>query len=462
MMIALALFTAHLSKAKTDSDMIALELIVSIFVVIWALINVYNIYPLLKSFAARMGESSRKDTKYFYLPDKLPRISIMIPAYREEGVLRRCVDRIFDSKYPQDLIDLIILTEKDDKATIKVAQECIRKYGARHVMIRETDEPKGKPRALRQGYIHADNEIIGIVDAEDIVDLWLLKKVAAMIDQGYDVVQGTLALTNDYDGWKNLHSRAEYGYWYKRYLPSLAVSGLLVPLGGTTCFFKRSALEDVGLWDAFNLTEDFDMGLRLYNAKKKVGIIDGMETRKGYDEIFANRYNIGTLDSVTREESPTTFMGWLRQRTRWQRGKIQTLKKFIRKPPASRKDALHTYFISFIPHLGAINTMGIILSIYALFIGVQLPSAISYIAYFDIFCLFYYCYAQAMGFIYSTDGRNKHRVLKAFAIGLTTPLYWAMQWVADFRAMKHEYIDRSIFWEKTEHLGRHYKVRTQA
>jgi cellulose synthase/poly-beta-1,6-N-acetylglucosamine synthase-like glycosyltransferase len=369
--------------------------------------------------------------------EQLPTISILLPAYRETETLKECVKSLFEVDYPKEKLDVIVITENDDRETNKVVEELKKDYKLTHLIVEETAQPKGKPRALNQGLKYAKGEIIGVIDAEDIISKDLLRKAAYSIKvEGFDAIQAILDMANDYDGWKNLQFRGEYGYWFRIYLPALAMIGFPVPLGGTSNFIKKDVIEKLGGWDPYNLTEDFDLGLRLYNEDKRVGTISALTRRRG---IFEERYNVKIIDSVTKEESPITFYSWLRQRTRWQRGKIQTLKKYLKNPPRGLAKKLHTFMACFSPHLGPINLTGIALSLYALATNIELPFPIRELTYINLAAISGYMYMQARGYLEATkDEYKKYRKTKALIVALTLPAYWLMQWIADLRAIKQE------------------------
>ena len=393
----------------------------------------------------------------YNLPRKLPKISILLPAYHEESVLPYSIKRIFQSDYPSRLIEVIVLTEKDDAGTIGVARNLINTYGIRHLHIEEEDLPRGKPRALNFGLRHVTGSVIGVIDAEDIIDRKLFKKVVSLLDSGYDAVQGVLDMTNDRDGFTNMHLRAEYRYWYRVYMPALTYSNFPVPLGGTTNFFKRYVLKELKGWDPHNVTEDFDLGIRLYNEHKKVGIAFDLLGKRASGSIFCNKYNFSMMNSVTEEESPTTFKGWLRQRTRWQKGKIQTFKKILKNPPRGLPNRIHSVMMSLVPHMGPINLTGVVYSALVFFSSTYLPAWIYYIFGFNMAMFVFYCVMQGYGFFTAVHKNRRHRALKAVFVGVTTPVYWVMQWAADIRAIKHEYFGAEVFWEKTAHSGAHIR-----
>jgi glycosyltransferase XagB len=83
-----------------------------------------------------------------------------------------------------------------------------------------------------------------------------------------------------------------------------------LPLGGSSNHFRTAILREVGGWDAWNVTEDADLGFRL--------------ARFGYRSV--------TFDSTTKEEAPIRFKAWLGQRSRWMKGWMQTWGVHMREP----------------------------------------------------------------------------------------------------------------------------------
>ncbi len=368
-----------------------------------------------------------------------PQMTLLVAAYREERCLRECIRSISATDYPHHRLQVLIITEAHDLPTSGLARQLAmgapEGIAIENVVVSGTEGPPGKPRALNQGLRRATGAVIGVIDAEDIVDPQLCKVAAyALATRGLDVVQGVLDMANDYDGWLNLLFRAEYGYWFRLYLPSAAAAGYPLPLGGTTNFFTRAALEKLGGWDAYNLTEDFDAGVRAYEASLRVG----------------------TIDCVTREESPTTLAAWLRQRTRWQRGKLQTLLRVLRTPRFGVPKRAHALMTCLAPHVVVFNLASIIVSVYVLQFHGVLPPAYWDCALFVFLWTAGLCVLHSFGYLVATREEGvQHRVLKAVVCGATVPLYWLAQWLAECRALRQEFLERTLFWEKTEHFLRH-------
>jgi glycosyltransferase XagB len=433
--------------------------------IIWAIINLYAVYPLLKEFFAKLPRRDRVEAAPIALDNiPLPKFSILLPAYKEEEVVVRCITRIYHADYPKELIEVVVLTEKDDAKTNAIVEECVGVSPIKHVVIEDDGEPRGKPRALNQGFRHTTGEIIGVIDAEDLIDPQLFRKVAVKMTAGdYDVVQGILDMKNEDDGWLNRSFRAEYGYWYRKYLPLLSETGLPIPLGGTTNFFRRSSLEEVGLWDTKNLTEDFEIGMRLYCRKKRFGTSETGMIQQGTPSgiiYSSSKYNVGLLDSITEEESPVTKVAWIKQRTRWERGKVQTLMKYMRMREFSPTMAVNIGLTALMSHLGAVNVIGISLSALALLLGVPFPAPLLGLFLFNAGMVIFHCTTQFQGYLYASEKGKAGRKINALEVAVTAPAYWVLQWYADLRALKQEYFGSKVFWEKTEHHGRNVEEKS--
>ncbi len=485
---------------------------------IWVGINAYNVSALLRGRRGTGSEAVATDEELQAFKSRnmgrLPKTSVLLPAYKEAGVLPVSVEALERSDYPKESFEVLVLLEKDDYATQAVATKLAKAFGnVKMLVIDEAVAGSGKPRALNYGLARASGSIVGVIDAEDIVDRRMLLESAYMIqEKGYDAVQGVLDMTNEYDGWKNIMQRAEYGYWYNYYLHALLAAKYPMPFGGTTNFFKKDVLQKLGGWDSKNLTEDFELGLRLFNSgagfasagfrTKRLGeqqllgipfkseaytsefykqhdadysgttlsnALDSYNGKRPLEEQKllrgkGNQNRVAMISSVTNEESPVTTKAWLRQRTRWQQGKIQTMRKNLRDPPEGASKKVHTFMATVQPHIAAINITGIAIGAYA-YLTNALSEPVKVLTDFNMAMVALYSAMNGVGYLAATASEKetiRFRRTKAVIAAVTTPAYWVMQWVADLRAMKLEYIDKSTAWDKTEHLGRHFNATTNA
>ena len=188
----------------------------------------------------------------------LPKISIMVPLLKESAIVSHLLTHLRQLDYPKNLLQVILVMERDDITTAKtLAGTKLPPW------ITAIDVPRGtiktKPRALNYALDHCRGSIIGVYDAEDAPEPDQLRKVArrfAESDEKLACVQGTLDFYDSRTNWLSRCFTIEYATWFRIVLPGLARLKLPVPLGGTTLFFRRHILEELGGWDAHNVTED--------------------------------------------------------------------------------------------------------------------------------------------------------------------------------------------------------------
>ncbi|MFB6095719.1 MAG: glycosyltransferase family 2 protein, partial [Halodesulfurarchaeum sp.] len=262
------------------------------------------------------------------------------------------------------------------------------------------------------------------------------------------------------DGWLNTIFRAEFGLWFGMVLPSFTEVGYPVPLGGTTCFFRRSALVATGVkreeqfgdpwekedelwarreglfgrrpWSTENVTEDFELGLFLWKDEQSVGY----------------------LDSTTSVESPIRLDNWVRQRTRWEKGKLYTLLQHRNGPDSGYLGRMHTTLQAGLPLLGPVNIFGVVFLFMIAnaagydpggWLGVLLSVGLAFVISVSAFYGLGYWLASGKGFW--------TRLRRLGTVVLTAPVYWLLQWGAAIRAIWQVY-NGLLHWERTNHNGR--------
>jgi cellulose synthase/poly-beta-1,6-N-acetylglucosamine synthase-like glycosyltransferase len=248
----------------------------------------------------------------------LPFISILVPLFRESRIVARLIRRLERLDYPSTALEVIFLTEDNDTATAS-ALSSITLPAWMRVLSVPTGTIRTKPRALNYGLDHCKGQIIGVYDAEDAPDLGQLRAVAQGFVRGgprLACLQGRLDYYNPTHNWLSRCFTIEYAAWWRVILPGFARMGFAIPLGGTTLFFRSQILRELGGWDAHNVTEDADLGLRL--------------VRRGYQtQLF---------DSTTYEEANSRAIPWIKQRSRWIKGYVMTYASHMRRPAALLRD----------------------------------------------------------------------------------------------------------------------------
>ncbi len=370
------------------------------------------------------------------LDDKsLPVYTVLLPVYKEPKVIARLVESISKLDYPKFKLDVKLLLEEDDFDTINAIREIDFPtiFGP---LVVPYSEPKTKPKACDYGLIFARGEYLTIYDAEDIPDSDQLKKVIAFFRRLPEDVVCVQCALNYYNADENFLTRMftlEYSYWFDYMLPGLDRLGLPIPLGGTSNHFRKDKLEELAGWDPFNVTEDADLGLRAY----------------------AKGYKVVVLTSTTYEEANKSVKNWIRQRSRWIKGYIQTYLVHMRHPiELIRKVGLKGFlgfqlFIGGTPFVFLANPiLWVIFIIWILtkseVIRMFFPDWVMYVSIFNLlFGNGIMIYMNMMSVF-----RRKLYTLLPFA--LLNPFYWILHSIAAYKAL-WQLIVNPFYWEKTEH-----------
>ncbi|MBM7068177.1 glycosyltransferase [Actibacterium sp. 188UL27-1] len=249
---------------------------------------------------------------------RLPTVSIMVPLFREQAVAKTLLKRLARIAYPKELLDICLVVEADDTTTRDAIAKTRLPRWTRVVTVPE-GEIQTKPRALNYALDFCRGDIIGVWDAEDAPAADQLHRVVQRFQEsGPDLacLQGQLDFYNPRINWLSRCFTIEYASWFRVLLPGMEQLGLAIPLGGTTLFFRREVLEELGGWDAHNVTEDADLGIRL--------------ARQGYRTEM--------IETTTQEEANCKTLPWIKQRSRWLKGYAMTWAVHMRDPVALWRD----------------------------------------------------------------------------------------------------------------------------
>ncbi len=272
--------------------------------------SAYTLYLMLYTWDRPEAYQKAKAPEQFLPPKKS--FTVMLPARHEEDVIQTTIERVVRANYPRHLLEVFVICKTDDQGTIGKAEEkiaALRSEGIDNVQVLTfANQPTNKPHGLNVGLRATSHEVVTIFDSEDDIHPDIFNVInTVMIQEGVNVVQSGVQLMNYESNWYSTLNVLEYFFWFKSRLHYHARAGM-TPLGGNTVFFSRSVLEAAGGWDERNLTEDADVGIRISSMRVPVRVV--------YDDRY-----------VTREETPPTLDHFIRQRTRWSQGFLQTLMK---------------------------------------------------------------------------------------------------------------------------------------
>lgn len=405
----------------------------------------FNLFLIGRSFQKtpeiRISQKELKNIR----DEDLPVYTIFCPLYRESKILPQFIEAISRIDWPQDKLEVQLLLEDDDRETIEAAKKmnlppCFR------IVVVPLGAPKTKPKACNYGLAQAGGEYVVIYDAEDIPDTDQLKKafLAFQKEENKDIVC-IQAQLNFYNPYQNILTRiftAEYSLWFDLILPGLQSIEAPIPLGGTSNHFKADSLHLLKGWDPFNVTEDCDLGMRL----SKMG------------------YHTAVLDSTTMEEANSNFMNWMKQRSRWIKGYMQTYLVHMRNPQEFISDWKHPNIITFQLVVGSkVSSLFInpfmwsttvayfsFRSIIGPTIDSLFPPIVFYLA---VICL---VFGNFLYLYYYMIGCYKRKQWSIIVYVFFVPIYWLMMSIAAWMAL-YQIIFKPHYWEKTMH-GLHLPI----
>ncbi|GAB3111831.1 hypothetical protein GCM10027160_13200 [Streptomyces calidiresistens] len=359
--------------------------------------------------------------------------SLLVPARHEQEVLEHTVRRLLRSHHRD--YEVLVIVGHDDPGTAEVAERVARDAGGRVRVIVDHNQPKNKPKALNTALPHCRGDVVGVFDAEDQVHPDLLSHVDhAFRTTGADVVQGGVQLINFHSSWYSLRNCLEYFFWFRSRLHLHASKGF-IPLGGNTVFVRTEVLREAEGWDENCLAEDCDLGVRLSSAGKRVVV--------AYD-----------AEMVTREETPGSLMGLLKQRTRWNQGFLQVYRKRDwRRLPGFGRRMLARYTLM-TPFLQAFTGVVIPLNVAA---GVLLdvPVGVALISFLPLLTMTVTFVFEIVG-LHDFGRQYGFRIRLAHYLKLIVggPFYQVLLAGAAIRAVWREQRGRNE-WELTRHTGAH-------
>jgi cellulose synthase/poly-beta-1,6-N-acetylglucosamine synthase-like glycosyltransferase len=245
-------------------------------------------------------------------------------------------------------------------------------------------------------------------------------------------LQGRLDFYNPRINWMSRCFTIEYAAWFRLLLPGIERLGLAVPLGGTTLFFRRAALETLGRWDAHNVTEDADLGMRI--------------ARRGYRTEL--------IDTTTFEEATCRPRSWVKQRSRWIKGFMMTWLTHMRDPGLLWRELGPRKFIGFQLLLAGSVLHALLAPVlwtfWALPLGLPHPVQ-SVLPEAGIWALVASFLAIEVGLIaFGIVGmrRTRHRLTPLWVP--TMILYYPLATLAAYKAA-WEMLMQPFYWDKTTH-----------
>ncbi|MGX6447575.1 glycosyltransferase [Patulibacter sp. S7RM1-6] len=414
--------------------MTALVVIVAVLGLFHLAVSLYKLRLVLGSLGEHAGVHVTQEEIDAIDDATLPTYTILIPLFHEAAVVPALVRGVHGLDYPRHKLDVRLLCEEEDDETIDAIRALDLPPHFKLVVVPD-QLPKTKPKACNYGLIQAEGEITVIYDAEDRPDPSQLKRVIAAFRKSPDNVACIQAKLNYFNSEQNLLTRwftTEYSMWFDLMLPGLDQAKAVIPLGGTSNHFKTADLLRLGAWDPFNVTEDADLGVRLYKA--------GLET--------------AVIDSTTYEEANSDLPNWIRQRSRWIKGYFQTYLVHMRNPARLWRQMGPKGFFSFQLVIGGTFTFlinPVFWGLTTLFTLTQIDVIRELFPGFIYYAAIVQLVVGNFVFIYANVAGTIHRgYFRLVTQALFSPIYWGFMSIAAWKGF-WQLITNPFYWEKTEH-----------
>lgn len=371
---------------------------------------------------------------------ELPVYSVLVPLFKEAAVVPDLLEALARIDYPKDKLEVFLIVESIDEETSAAISRIPLESNVSTIIV-PGGEPRTKPRALNYALTFSRGEFVVVYDAEDCPEPDQLLRALALLrlpGEKIGCVQARLNVYNPVENWLTRQFTIEYTALFDCLLPALQQLDLPVPLGGTSNHFPRAVLESIGGWDPYNVTEDADLGIRM--------------ARTGWE--------VRILASTTWEEAPASLNIWLKQRTRWLKGWMQTYLVHMREPLRLGQD------------LGPARFFGLQILMGGLILSALVHPWFYVLTAFDLMSGFSPAIGESLvsrglwwlGLVNLVLGYVTGILLGAAAVGrrgwhgltahaLFMPFYWIMISFAAYRAMA-QLVTSPFLWEKTDHRAR--------
>lgn len=400
---------------------------------------------MIKSFLFLYGIKRYNYSDYFkkdnlqISDEDLPIYTIILPVRDEEySILKNLLDSINNLDYPKDKFDIKFVVDEEDIKTIEAGKELLKKFNFDLIIVPDY-RIKSKPLSCNYALKFIKGEYITIYDAEDRPEKYQLKKAIQKFKElgnDYVCLQASLHFYNKYKNFLTYCFSIEYSMWFDFTIRSIDKFGSFFPLGGTSNHFKAKKLLELGKWDGFNVTEDAELGVRIARAG----------------------YKVSYLNSITEEECPITIHAWIKQRTRWIKGFMQTFCEYMFfKKPICIKSTINfkpirklKFFDIITFNLFIMMSFFFFITMMVIFLNLDIATNIKdfklliIMSYINIFSFLIMTY---MSFIIIIV-KNKIKFNVFYLI--LFPFYWILHYIAGVRACYY-LIVKPFYWAKTKH-----------
>jgi cellulose synthase/poly-beta-1,6-N-acetylglucosamine synthase-like glycosyltransferase len=287
---------------------------------IWALL-LYTVFLMIQGFRYGNRQERRMPT-LLATPAKSPKITLIVPAHNEELVIERSLRSLFALDYPRDKLEIIVINDASTDGTGAIIER-IAEEDNRVKPIHTTPERggRGKSAALNLGLRFATGDVIGVYDADNTPEPYVLRYMVAVLlsDESLGAVVGKVRTRNRFATILTRFINIEFiafqwmtqaGGWNTHRVS-------IIP--GTNFLIWKRVLQECGGWDERAIAEDTELTIRLYQHGYFVQFVPG---------------------AVTWEQEPETWSVWFGQRRRWAHGNQYVVAKHFRQAILLRNRAV--------------------------------------------------------------------------------------------------------------------------
>lgn len=230
-------------------------------------------------------------------------VTIIVPCYNEQEVIVASLKSLMAQTYPH--VEILVVDDGSKDRTYTLAKALEFEDGYRRLKV--LSKPNGgKSRALNYGIKHAAGDLICCVDADSRLDAYAVELLVQHFkDPQIAAVAGTVSVVNPNNMLTRLQA-LEYIEGLNMVRNGQAFLKMVNIIPGPIGMFRKDAIERVGYYDHDTYAEDCDLTLKLI--------------AEGYKIDFEP-------DAIAHTEAPEHLLELLKQRYRWTRGILQSIKK---------------------------------------------------------------------------------------------------------------------------------------
>jgi cellulose synthase/poly-beta-1,6-N-acetylglucosamine synthase-like glycosyltransferase len=386
----------------------------------------YNL-PVLAAGVRDLRKRKRVNSIKDNFEKALPYFSIVVPVKNERAVVRRLLEALSNLSYPVDKFEIVVVDDGSMDGTVEICSQFAASHGNVKFLQRKVSE--GKASALNYGLAHSSGDIIAIFDADNVPARDILSRAAEyFFDPKVAAVQGRIHSINSHENMLTQFLAYEDAVWCEAFLRGKDALGLFVHLRGCCQFVRANTLKAIGGFDKDTLAEDIEVSARLT------------------EQHHAIKY---ASDLRTWQESPSTLMGFLKQRVRWYRGHMEVALKYGRLLKHLDRRNLDVELTLFLPFLAIASLFLFMFASWGVFASLPFDAALDTLMVFSTFTTYILVFLAGFALIYySKPKRVKNVLWLPFVFG-----YWCVQSFVAVYAGLLILFRRPRRWVKTEKSG---------